>query len=83
MIILLCLLSSEVIFISQWDILDFLKVHRGVWFTSKSLSFELGVSVGCITTCLKSLRKFDLVSWRLVNSRGGGVVMYEYSFKDF
>lgn len=40
----------------QQEVYDFLKNHRGKWFTSKEIANGLKVSVGSVTTCLQKLR---------------------------
>ena len=40
----------------QQEVYDFLKKHRGRWFTSKDIANGLRASVGSVTTCLQKLR---------------------------
>jgi len=40
----------------QQEVYDFLKKHRGKWFTSKEIADKLKASHGSVTTCLKKLR---------------------------
>ena len=41
----------------QQEVYDFLKKHRGKWFTSKEIADGLRASVGSVTTCLQKLRE--------------------------
>ena len=40
----------------QQEVYDFLKKHKGKWFTSKEIADGLKASQGSVTTCLKKLR---------------------------
>ena len=40
----------------QQEVYDFLKKHRGKWYTSKEIADGLRASVGSVTTCLQKLR---------------------------
>ena len=40
----------------QQEVYDFLKKHKGKWFTSKEIADKLRASHGSVTTCLKKLR---------------------------
>ena len=40
----------------QQEVYDFLKKHRGKWYTSKEIANGLKASVGSVTTCLQKLR---------------------------
>lgn len=40
----------------QQEVYDFLKKHKGKWFTSKEIADGLKASVGSVTTCLQKLR---------------------------
>ena len=40
----------------QQEVYDFLKKHRGKWYTSKEIADGLKASVGSVTTCLQKLR---------------------------
>ena len=41
----------------QQEVYDFLKKHKGKWFTSKEIADGLRASVGSVTTCLQKLRE--------------------------
>ena len=40
----------------QQEVYDFLKKHKGKWYTSKEIADGLKASVGSVTTCLQKLR---------------------------
>ena len=40
----------------QQEVYNFLKKHRGKWYTSKEIANGLKSSVGSVTTCLQKLR---------------------------
>ena len=41
----------------QQEVYDFLKKHKGRWYTSKEIADGLRASVGSVTTCLQKLRE--------------------------
>ena len=51
----------------QQEVYDFLKKHRGNWFTSKEIAKGLKASVGSITTCLKKLRDSSAIDFEYRN----------------
>ena len=50
----------------QQEVYNFLKEHKGKWFTSKQISHETGVSIGSVTMSLKKLRKSQLIKYKKV-----------------
>ena len=48
----------------QNDVYLFLKKNKGKWFTSKEIREALQVGSSSISTCLKRLRKFELVLFK-------------------
>ena len=46
----------------QQEVYDFLKKHRGKWYTSKEIADGLRASVGSVTTCLKKLRDSSAIN---------------------
>ena len=47
----------------QQEVYDFLKKHRGRWFTSKKIANGLKASVGSVTTCLQKLRDSSTIDF--------------------
>ena len=47
----------------QQEVYDFLKKHRGKWFTSKEIANGLKASVGSVTTCLQKLRDSSAIDF--------------------
>jgi len=45
----------------QQEVYDYLKKHKGKWFTSKEIAEGLKASVGSVTTSLKKLRDSSAV----------------------
>jgi DNA-binding transcriptional regulator GbsR (MarR family) len=64
--------------LGQQEVYDFLKAHKGKWFTSREISDKLGISIGSVTMSLKKLRKSKIVDYQNTGKRN----MYEYRFKD-
>lgn len=66
----------------QQEVYDYLKKHRGRWFTSKEIAAGLNASVGSVTTSLKKLRDSSAVDseyrHRIASSRKNA---YIYRFK--
>ncbi len=48
----------------QQEVYDFLKKHRGEWFTSKEIANRLKASVGSVTTCLQKLRDSSTINFK-------------------
>ena len=48
----------------QQEIYDFLKQHKGEWFTSKEISEMLKISIGSVTMSLKKLRKTNMIKFK-------------------
>ena len=61
----------------QQDIYDFLKENKVKWFTSKTISGKLDVSIGSVTNCLRKLRMSKSVHFRGSNNKN----QFEYKFK--
>lgn len=66
----------------QQEVYDFLKKHKGRWYTSKEIADKLEASHGSVTTCLKKLRDSSAIDSQygkgLVPSRKNA---YVYRFK--
>jgi len=62
----------------QQEVYDFLKKHKGKWFTSKEIANGLKASVGSVTTCLQKLRDSSAVSFKYPNKQGQGKNSYVY-----
>jgi predicted transcriptional regulator len=60
----------------QQEVYDFLKKNKRKWFTSKSISDDLGLSIGSVTNNLKKLRKTNSVKSKQEGNR------YFYMFKE-
>ena len=54
----------------QQEVYDFLKKHRGEWFTSKEIAKLLMASLGSVTTCLKKLRESSAIDFEYRNRIG-------------
>ena len=61
----------------QQEVYNFLKEHKGKWFTSKEISKETGVSIGSVTMSLKKLRKSQLIKYKNTGKRNE----YHYMYK--
>lgn len=61
----------------QQEVFNFLKTHKGSWFTSKQISAETGVSIGSVTMSLKKLRKSQLIKYKNTGKRNE----YHYMYK--
>jgi DNA-binding transcriptional regulator GbsR (MarR family) len=61
----------------QQEVFNFLKMHKGAWFTSKQISKETGVSIGSVTMSLKKLRKSQLIKYKNTGKRNE----YHYMYK--
>lgn len=61
----------------QQEVFNFLKSHKGKWFTSKEISDLLNVSLGSVTNNLKKLRKTEanVIKYKIVGNK------YYYFFK--
>ena len=67
----------------QQEVYDFLKKHKGKWFTSKEVANGLKASVGSVTTCLKKLRDTSAIYFEYKNRIGSTRKnAYVYSFKE-
>ena len=47
----------------QQEVYNFLKKHKGKWFTSKEIADGLKASVGSVTTCLQKLRDSSAIDF--------------------
>jgi len=54
----------------QQEVYDFLKKHRGKWFTSKQIANGLKASVGSVTTCLQKLRDSSAIDFEYGKRNG-------------
>jgi len=61
----------------QQEVYNFLKAHKGKWFTSKQISQNIKVSIGSVTMSLKKLRKSQLVKYRNTGKRNEFQYMYK------
>jgi len=66
----------------QQEVYDFLKKHKGRWYTSKEIADKLRASQGSVTTCLKKLRDSSAIYF----GYGKGISLtrknaYVYKFK--
>ena len=61
----------------QQEVFQFLKEHKGKWFTSKDIASNLNVSVGSVTNNLKKLRRTEaeVLNYKMDGNR------YLYKFK--
>jgi len=48
----------------QQEVYDFLKKHKGKWYTSKEIANGLKASVGSVTTCLQKLRDSSAIDYK-------------------
>ena len=46
------------------NVYDFLKKHKGKWFTSKDVSHQTGLSIGSVLLSLKRLRETHFVDFK-------------------
>ena len=46
----------------QQEVYDFLKKHKGKWYTSREIADNLEASHGSVTTCLKKLRDSSAIN---------------------
>lgn len=53
----------------QQEVFEFLEQHSGEWYNSRSISDELGVSIGSVTMSLKKLRGTDMIEFKEVGKR--------------
>lgn len=51
----------------QQEVYDFLKKHKGKWFTSKEIANNLEASQGSVTTCLQKLRESSAIDYKYPN----------------
>ena len=66
----------------QQEVYDFLKKHKGKWYTSKEIANGLKASVGSVTTCLQKLRDSSAIDFEY--GKGTGMSRknaYVYRFK--
>lgn len=66
----------------QQEVYDFIKKHKGKWYTSKEIADKLRASQGSVTTCLKKLRDSSAIDFEY--RRGLGPAKknaYIYKFK--
>lgn len=66
----------------QQEVYDFLKNHRGKWFTSKEVADGLKASLGSVTTCLKKLRDNSAIDFEYgkgIGHSGKNAYVYEFS----
>ncbi len=61
----------------QQEVYNFLKEHKGKWYTSKQISLETGVSIGSVTMSLKKLRKSQLIKYKNTGKRNEFHYMYK------
>ncbi|MEK6837591.1 MAG: HTH domain-containing protein [Nanoarchaeota archaeon] len=61
----------------QQEVSDFLKKHRGKWFTSKEIAKNLKVSTGSVINNLSKLRKSKQVLFK----KAGRANQYIYKYK--
>ena len=64
----------------QQEVYDFLKKHRGKWYTSKEIADGLKASVGSVTTCLQKLRDSSVINSEY-GKESGRKNAYVYKFK--
>jgi len=62
---------------SQQEVSDFLKKHKGKWFTSKEIAEKLKVSTGSVINNLSKLRKSKQVLFKPTKRAN----QYMYSYK--
>lgn len=71
---------------SQWDIYGFLKRNKEGWFTAKQLAEQLGASSGSVASCVRRLRKADLVACKTVKWARPGMTnqkdIFAYRFRE-
>ena len=66
----------------QQEVYDFLKKHKGKWYTSKEIANGLKASVGSVTTCLQKLRESSAVDSQYGQGTGhSGKNAYVYKFR--
>ena len=66
----------------QQEVYDYLKKHKGRWFTSKEIALGLKASVGSVTTSLKKLRDSSAVDSEYKHKISpGSKNAYFYRFK--
>jgi len=64
--------------VGQQEVYDFLKRHKGKWFTSREISKELGISIGSVTMSLKKLRKSGIIDFESTGKKN----TFRYRFKE-
>ncbi|MBI2647447.1 hypothetical protein HYW99_03135 [Candidatus Woesearchaeota archaeon] len=66
----------------QQEVYDFLKKHKGKWYTSKEIADGLIASVGSVTTCLKKLRDSSAIDFEYGKGAGPSKKnAYVYKFR--
>ena len=61
----------------QQEVYNFLRAHKGDWFTSKEISEKIKVSIGSVTMSLKKLRKSQLIKYKNTGKRNEFHYMYK------
>ena len=68
----------------QYEVYNFLKKHRGKWFTARDISVKLKASFGSIGTNLKKMRDRHEVAFKKIKTKvasSGKKEVYAYRFK--
>ena len=66
----------------QQEVYDFLKKHKGKWYTSSEIANKMEASLGSVTTCLKKLRDSSAINYKYPNKTGTSRKnAYAYRFK--
>ena len=69
---------------SQEEVNQFLKKYPKGWFSAKEMANKIGISVGAVTKCVKPMRLFGEVNFKIVretNLNGYTLTNQLYQYK--